>query len=76
MTVVVVVVVVGYNSKLLPQDLFWVLAGVAASAGIGNTVAAVFRVPHEVVKQRLQAGMYENTFQVGSIDGGGLLLTY
>lgn len=35
----------------------------AASAGIGNTVASVFRVPYEVVKQRLQAGIYDTTGQ-------------
>lgn len=35
----------------------------AASAAIGNTVASVFRVPYEVVKQRLQAGMYASTGQ-------------
>jgi hypothetical protein len=28
---------------------------------VGNTVASVFRVPYEVVKQRLQAGVYANT---------------
>jgi len=52
------------DSKLMPNDLFWTLAGVAASAGIGNTVASVFRVPYEVVKQRLQAGVYDSTAQV------------
>ena len=51
-------------SKILPNDLFWVLTGVAASAGIGNTVASVFRVPYEVVKQRLQAGVYDTTYEV------------
>eukprot|EP00624_Nannochloropsis_granulata_P007416 evm.model.NODE_7599_length_6475_cov_53.327721.1 len=47
--------------QALPPTLGWTLLGVAASAGMGNTVASVFRVPYEVVKQRLQAGMYSST---------------
>lgn len=47
--------------QALPPTLGWTLLGVAASAGVGNTVASVFRVPYEVVKQRLQAGMYSST---------------
>ena len=47
--------------QALPPTLGWTLLGVAASAGVGNTVASFFRVPYEVVKQRLQAGMYSST---------------
>ncbi len=47
--------------QALPPGLGWTLLGVAASAAFGNTVASVFRVPYEVVKQRLQAGMYATT---------------
>lgn len=36
--------------------------GVALSAAIGNTVASFSRVPYEVVKQKLQTGMYAGTF--------------
>lgn len=35
--------------------------GVAISAAIGNTVASFSRVPYEVVKQKLQTGMYPST---------------
>lgn len=49
--------------QALPPGLGWSLLGVAASAGVGNTVASIFRVPYEVVKQRLQAGMYVSTGQ-------------
>ena len=35
---------------------------VAASAGIGNTIASFSRVPYEVVKQRLQSGEYRGTW--------------
>ena len=52
-----------HTSEALPPGLGWSLLGVAASAAIGNTVASVFRVPYEVVKQRLQAGMYASTGQ-------------
>lgn len=38
------------------------LVAVAISAAIGNTVASFSRVPYEVVKQKLQAGVYDNTF--------------
>ncbi|GKY94314.1 hypothetical protein MPSEU_000397200 [Mayamaea pseudoterrestris] len=36
---------------------------VALSAAIGNTVASVSRVPYEVVKQQLQTGQYDSTWQ-------------
>ncbi|CAM9141643.1 unnamed protein product [Phaeothamnion confervicola] len=36
-------------------------ASIAVSAGIGNFVATFFRVPQEIVKQRLQAGVHPNT---------------
>jgi len=35
---------------------------ILASAGIGNTVASCLRAPYELVKQRLQYGMYPNTW--------------
>mmetsp|Transcript_7470 Transcript_7470/g.11166 ORF Transcript_7470/g.11166 Transcript_7470/m.11166 type:complete len:326 (+) Transcript_7470:77-1054(+) len=34
---------------------------VALSAGFGNFIASFFRVPYEIIKQRLQAGMYPTT---------------
>jgi solute carrier family 25 S-adenosylmethionine transporter 26 len=36
-------------------------AAIVASAGLGNFVASFFRVPYEVVKQQLQAGVYANS---------------
>jgi solute carrier family 25 S-adenosylmethionine transporter 26 len=36
-------------------------ATVAVSAAIGNTVASFSRVPYEVLKQKLQAGIYPST---------------
>jgi len=36
-------------------------ASIALSAAIGNTVASFSRVPYEVVKQKLQAGVYDTT---------------
>lgn len=33
---------------MLPKQIGWSLFGIAVSAGIGNTVASVFRVPYEV----------------------------
>ncbi|CAM9487761.1 unnamed protein product [Chrysoparadoxa australica] len=35
--------------------------GICCSAGVGNFIASFFRVPYEVVKQRLQAGVYTDT---------------
>eukprot|EP00904_Undaria_pinnatifida_P010616 jgi/Undpi1/6685/HiC_scaffold_20.g09164.m1 len=34
---------------------------IVVSAGVGNFVASAFRVPYEVVKQRLQVGAYPST---------------
>mmetsp|Transcript_22262 Transcript_22262/g.34281 ORF Transcript_22262/g.34281 Transcript_22262/m.34281 type:complete len:395 (+) Transcript_22262:245-1429(+) len=36
---------------------------IASSAAIGNTVASFSRVPYEVVKQKLQTGMYSSTLE-------------
>lgn len=38
------------------------LLNVALAAGIGNTIASVFRVPYEVLKQRVQAGQFRNSW--------------
>ena len=35
---------------------------VALSAMCGNTIASVFRVPYEVIKQRMQYGLHTSTF--------------
>ena len=37
------------------------LAAVGMSAALGNTAASAFRVPYEVVKQKLQTGQYTGT---------------
>ena len=37
------------------------LLTVAASAAVGNTIASVFRVPYEVIKQRVQYGIHDST---------------
>jgi len=37
------------------------VGAIVVAAAVGNTVASVARVPYEVVKQRLQAGIYEST---------------
>jgi len=36
---------------------------ILASAAIGNTLASFSRVPHEVVKQKLQTGLYTSTWK-------------
>ncbi|KAG5190991.1 mitochondrial carrier domain-containing protein [Tribonema minus] len=49
------------------------LGSIALSAGIGNFVASFFRVPYEIVKQRLQAGVYPDTataLRIMYADGG------
>lgn len=46
-----------FNSQLL-----WTLS-ITTSAAIGNTVASFSRVPYEVVKQKLQTGTYDTTWQ-------------
>jgi solute carrier family 25 S-adenosylmethionine transporter 26 len=48
-------------SKVLPESMN--LVAVAVSAAFGNTVASVLRVPYEVVKQRLQAGLHQSTWE-------------
>jgi len=47
---------------------------VGTSAAIGNTVASFSRVPHEVVKQKLQTGRYSSTRAavVDMVRNGGL----
>ncbi|GMI14780.1 hypothetical protein TrLO_g4335 [Triparma laevis f. longispina] len=37
-------------------------ANIAMAAAIGNTVASFSRVPYEVVKQKLQTGLYSSTY--------------
>eukprot|EP00281_Chroomonas_sp_CCMP1168_P024406 CAMPEP_0206225068 /NCGR_PEP_ID=MMETSP0047_2-20121206/7357_1 /ASSEMBLY_ACC=CAM_ASM_000192 /TAXON_ID=195065 /ORGANISM="Chroomonas mesostigmatica_cf, Strain CCMP1168" /LENGTH=363 /DNA_ID=CAMNT_0053648057 /DNA_START=236 /DNA_END=1327 /DNA_ORIENTATION=+ len=47
--------------------------GIALSAGMANLLAAFVRVPFEIVKQRLQAGLYADTMAAVSgmyADGG------
>lgn len=39
------------------------LVAVAASAAIGNSVASFSRVPYEVLKQKLQMGVYDTTWE-------------
>lgn len=46
----------------LSDTLLWSVS-IATSAAVGNTVASFSRVPYEVVKQNLQTGLYENTWQ-------------
>ena len=36
----------------------WTAAAIAISAGLANVIASSFRVPCEILKQRLQAGIY------------------
>ena len=38
----------------------WKHTAIALSAALANSIAAVFRVPAELVKQRVQAGLHEN----------------
>jgi solute carrier family 25 S-adenosylmethionine transporter 26 len=53
----------GEGSKYrLPYHFLWTLS-ITTSAAIGNTVASFSRVPYEVVKQKLQAGVYTSTVQ-------------
>jgi solute carrier family 25 S-adenosylmethionine transporter 26 len=44
----------GANNKML---------SIATSAAIGNSVASFSRVPYEVLKQKLQTGLYSNTWE-------------
>jgi solute carrier family 25 S-adenosylmethionine transporter 26 len=39
------------------------MLSIATSAAIGNTVASFSRVPYEVMKQKLQTGLYSNTWE-------------
>jgi len=39
------------------------LLSVALAAATGNTVASVFRVPYEVLKQRVQAGQFSSAWE-------------
>lgn len=48
-------------AKVLPKEYRFI--AVAAAATFSNSVAAVFRVPYEVYKQRLQAGMHQSIFE-------------
>ncbi|CAN0390675.1 unnamed protein product, partial [Discosporangium mesarthrocarpum] len=49
------------KTQLEARTTFSPQVTVAVSAGLGNLVASFFRVPYEVVKQRLQAGVYPTT---------------
>lgn len=49
------------NKTPLMSDNALKLIAIALSAGMGNTVASAFRVPYEVVKQKLQTGQYTGT---------------
>ena len=46
----------------LNNQFLWTLS-ITASAAVGNAVASFSRVPYEVVKQNLQAGIYTSTLQ-------------
>jgi Mitochondrial carrier protein len=50
------------NNNFLSDSVLWTVS-IAASAAVGNTVASFSRVPYEVVKQNLQTGVYQTTFQ-------------
>jgi solute carrier family 25 S-adenosylmethionine transporter 26 len=39
------------------------MASIATSAAIGNSVASFSRVPYEVIKQKLQTGVYTSTWE-------------
>jgi solute carrier family 25 S-adenosylmethionine transporter 26 len=39
------------------------MLSIATSAAIGNSVASFSRVPYEVLKQKLQTGLYRNTWE-------------
>lgn len=48
-----------YLQKIFPSKNMKVI-NVIVSAAIGNSIAAVVRVPYEVIKQRLQTGQYSS----------------
>lgn len=47
--------------KLLPPEMK--LVAFAVSACVGNTLASAFRVPYEVIKQRMQMGMFATSWE-------------
>jgi solute carrier family 25 S-adenosylmethionine transporter 26 len=51
------------------------LIAVAVSAAIGNSVASFSRVPYEVVKQKLQTGVYSSTWEALSAAAKHPLIT-
>ena len=48
--------------QALPQPEYKLVV-VALSAMCGNTIASVFRVPYEVIKQRMQYGLHRSAFE-------------
>lgn len=46
----------------IPSHVIFSLS-IASSAAVGNTVASFSRVPYEVVKQKLQTGLYASTWE-------------
>jgi solute carrier family 25 S-adenosylmethionine transporter 26 len=46
--------------RVMPPELK--LLTYAISASIGNTAASVFRVPYEVIKQRMQMGLFDSAW--------------
>jgi solute carrier family 25 S-adenosylmethionine transporter 26 len=63
------------NTNRNNEKFLWMVS-IATSAAIGNTVASFSRVPYEVVKQKLQTGLYSTTWEALSDmarNQGGLL---
>ena len=52
---------IGKGKAPLMSDNALKLVAVGISAALGNTAASAFRVPYEVVKQKLQTGQYTGT---------------
>lgn len=50
-----------YLTSVMPDNLY--LVAVALAASIGNTFASFFRVPYEVIKQRMQNGEHSSTME-------------
>ena len=46
-------------TKLLPDN--YNFFAIAISASLSNTIASILRVPYEVIKQRLQAGLHKSS---------------
>ncbi len=50
-----------YLTSIMPDSMY--LLAVALAASIGNTFASFFRVPYEVIKQRMQNGDHASTME-------------